>query len=100
MTLLILLENLVLENIQLNDFIYDLLAAYGHRKQSVTRLRSVESNMAAKNNAPRHDEIIWKHHLYFKYIEGDELHIAIDQMRKEKLIAVNKIRFVIVSNYD
>ncbi|NQZ52261.1 MAG: hypothetical protein HRT95_19440 [Moritella sp.] len=56
--------------------------------------------MAAKNNAPRHDEIIWKHHLYFKYIEGDELHIAIDQMRKEKLIAVNKIRFVIVSNYD
>ncbi len=96
----LLLKNIVSENIQLNDFIYDLLAAYGHRKQSVTRLRSGERNMAAKNNVPRHDEIIWKRHLYFKHIEGDELHTAIDKMRKEKLVAANKIRFVIVTNFD
>lgn len=82
------------------DFIYDLLLAYGHRKQSVTRLRSGERNLSSKGSEPRHDEIIWKRNLYFKQIEGNALHAEIDQMRKEKLVASNKIRFVIVTNFD
>ena len=74
--------------------------AYGHRKQSVTRLRSGERNLSSKGSEPRHDEIIWKRNLYFKQIEGNALHAEIDQMRKEKLVASNKIRFVIVTNFD
>jgi restriction-modification enzyme MmeI-like protein len=81
-------------------FIYELLLAYGHRKQSITRLRSGERNMASKSNEPYHDEIIWKRHLYYKQVEGSSLHAEIDQMCKEKLVTTNKTRFVIVTNFD
>ncbi|MDB4002505.1 hypothetical protein N9449_07335 [Oceanospirillaceae bacterium] len=86
--------------IEQDAFIYELLLAYGHRKQSVTRLRSSERNLSSKGNTPRHDEIIWKRHLYFKQVKGNALHAEIDQMRKEKLVATNKIRFVVVTNFD
>jgi hypothetical protein len=82
------------------DFIYELLLAYGHRKQSVTRLRSGERNLASKGGELSHSEIIWKRHLYFKQLEGGELLAEIDQMRKEKLVATNKIRFVIVTDFE
>ncbi|MCP3700923.1 MAG: DNRLRE domain-containing protein, partial [Aliivibrio sp.] len=62
-----------------DTFIYELLLAYGHRKQSVTRLRLGERNLASKGNAPRHDQIIWKRHLYFKQIEGNALHTPLCQ---------------------
>jgi hypothetical protein len=81
------------------DFIYELLLTYGHRKQSVTRLRSGERNLSSRGSEPMHDAIIWKRNLYFKHIEGNALHAEIDQMRKEKLVASNKIRFVIVTNF-
>ncbi|RMA82713.1 DNA methyltransferase [Umboniibacter marinipuniceus] len=95
-----LLNSMSSGDMEQSDFIYELLLAYGHRKQSVTRLRSGERNLSAKDNSPRHDEIIWKRHLYFKQVEGDALHTEIDQMRKEKLVTTNKIRFVIVTNFD
>lgn len=83
-----------------DDFIYELLLAYGHRKQSVTRLRSGERNLSSKDNTPRHDEVIWKRQLYYKQIKGNALHSEIDQICKEKLITTNKIRFVVVTNFD
>ncbi|MEH6467053.1 MAG: type IIL restriction-modification enzyme MmeI, partial [Porticoccus sp.] len=95
-----LISKLSSNEINSSNFIYELLLAYGHRKQSVSRLRSGERNMASKTNEPRHDEIIWKRHLYYRHVEGNELHAEIDQMRKEKLVTTNKIRFVIVTNFD
>lgn len=95
-----LLSDLVESRIDQENFIYELLLAYGHRKQSVTRLRSGERNMASKSNESLHDNVIWKRHLYFKQIKGSCLYDEIDQMRKEKLVATNKIRFVIVTNFD
>ncbi len=95
-----LLANLLSGKCQQEAFIYELLLAYGHRKQSVSRLRSGERNMASKSNEPHHEEIIWKRHLYYRHVEGNELHAEIDQMRKEKLVTTNKIRFVIVTNFD
>lgn len=95
-----LLSNLASGKYKQDEFIYELLLAYGHRKQSVSRLRSGERNMASKNNEPRHDEIIWKRNLYYKHIKGDALHAEIDRMRKEKLVFSNKLRFVIVTNFN
>ena len=95
-----LLTSLVEGGIEQDAFIYELLLAYGHRKQSVTRLRSGERNLSSKGNTPHHDEIIWKRHLYFKQVDGNALHAEIDQMRKEKLVTTNKIRFVIITNFD
>jgi len=100
-----LLTDLTEGRVEQGAFIYELLLAYGHRKQSVSRLRSGERNLAlkktaSKNNEPQHNEILWKRHLYFKQVEGGTLHAEIDQMRKEKLVTTNKIRFVIVTNFD
>ncbi|KZZ78846.1 DNA methyltransferase [Oleiphilus sp. HI0133] len=95
-----LLSNLNNSNVQQAEFIYELLLAYGHRKQSVSRLKSGERNLASRSNEPKHDEVIWKRHVYFKHVEGNVLHSVIDQMRNEKLVVTNKIRFVIVTNYD
>jgi len=83
-----------------SDFLYELLLAYGHRKQSITRLKSGERNLASKDNSPKHNEVIWKRHVYFKHVDSSELHSVIDQMRNEKLVTTNKIRFVIVTNFD
>lgn len=95
-----LLSRIAAGELEQSDFIYELLLAYGHRKQSVTRLRSGERNLSAKGGTPRHDEITWKRNLYFKHIDGDELHAEIDQIRKEKRVTTNKIRFVIVTNFN
>ena len=72
-----------------------MLLAYGHRKQSVTRLRSGERNLA-KNP----DEVIWKRQLYFKSTDNTELHHEIDRIKNEALVERHKIRFVIITNFD
>ena len=81
------------------DFIFELLLAYGHRKQSVTRLKSGERNLASKSNTPKHDEVIWKRHLHFKVVESSSLHTEIDRIRKEKSTQTFKVRFIIVTDY-
>lgn len=83
-----------------SQFIYELLLAYNHRKQSVTRLRSGERNLASTANTPLHDTIIWKRHLYFKSIQSDALYAQIDEMKNEKQVASNKLRFIIVTNFE
>jgi hypothetical protein len=93
-------QRLASGGIESHDFIYELLLAYGHRKQSVTRLRSGERNMASRSNDPNHGEVIWKRHLYYKHVDGIALYEEIDRIRKEKLVTTNKIRFVIVTNFD
>jgi hypothetical protein len=99
-----LLANLASGQCKQDDFIYELLLAYGHRKQSVSRLRSGERNLAIKGKGAgvevSHNEIIWKRHLYYKTVDGDSLLSEIDQMRKEKLVSTNKIRFIIVTDFD
>lgn len=99
-----LLANLASGQCTQDDFIYELLLAYGHRKQSVSRLRSGERNLALKGKGAgaeaSHNETIWKRHLYYKQVEGNALLSEIDQMRKEKLVSTNKIRFIIVTDFD
>lgn len=78
------------------DFIYEFLLAYGHRKQSVTRLKTGERNLA-RDEA---DTVFWKRHLYFKVDKSAELHGVIDAMRKEARTSRHKIRFVIATDFN
>ena len=78
-----------------DDFIYDLLLAYSHRKQSVTRLRSGERNLAKIKN-----EVVWKRHLYFKHCTGTALHADIDLMKNDPMVVRYKLRFIIATNFD
>lgn len=78
------------------DFIYELLLAYGHRSQSVGRVRSGERNLAED----KENSVFWKRQLYFKIADQQDLHNLIDQMRKEKRTETNKIRFLIVTDFN
>ena len=80
---------------QHDTFIYELLLAYGHRKQSVTRLRTGERNLADDPN-----EVIWKRHLYFKHTSNAELYADIDNMRSKNVVLRHKLRFLIVTNFN
>ena len=89
-----LISDLTSNAVSQNDFIYEMMLAYGHRKSSITRVRSGERNLATVDG-----EIHFKRHLYFKHSNSDSLHADIDRMKNEKLVARDKIRFVIVTDY-
>ena len=77
------------------DFIYDFLLSYGHRSQSVGRVRSGERNLAED----KENSVFWKRQLYFKIARQQDLHVLIDEMKKEKRTETNKIRFLIVTDF-
>lgn len=89
-----LVEHLVSGELATNDFIYELLLAYGHRNSTISMLKTGHYNIAKEPN-----EIIFKRHLYFKQIKGEGLHTEIDRMKSEKLVIANRTRFVIVTNF-
>lgn len=90
-----LIDRLAAGNVPAEDFIYELLLAYGHRASTVSMLRNGHYNIAKDP-----DEIIFKRHLYFKQIQGSALHAEIDRMRNQKLVATNRTRFVVCTNFD
>ncbi len=76
------------------DFIYEMMLAYGHRKSSVTRVRTGERNLATVEG-----EIHFKRHLYFKHSHPDSVHLDIDHMKNAKNVTRDKIRFVIATDF-
>jgi hypothetical protein len=89
-----LVEHLASGELATNDFIYELLLAYGHRNSTISMLKTGHYNIAKEP-----DEIIFKRHLYFKEIKGEALHSEIDRMKNEKLVLANRTRFVIATNF-
>lgn len=73
------------------NFIYDLLLAYGLPKASITRLRKGNLNLSKVDG-----EVSWKKKVFFKKVSDQDLHVAISSL-------VNNInheqRFVIVTDY-
>ena len=78
--------------------IFDLLAAYGHAKSTITRLRAENSTL---NKARRDNEVLWKKQLYYRYLEGaddDALLGAMAEAEADEKIAKAAPRFLIVSS--
>lgn len=69
--------------------------AYGHRSQSVGRVRSGERNLAED----KENSVFWKRQLYFKIAKQQDLYGLIDQMKQERRTEGNKIRFLIVTDF-
>ena len=75
------------------NFIYDLLRAYGISKTSITRLQKGDFNLS-KNEG----EILYKKKLLFKETSSDQLLAIIDELSQEENLKHNP-RFVVVTNY-
>jgi hypothetical protein len=88
-----LLQGFLNHDVTRQDFVYELLLSYGHRKSVVRRVKSGERNLA-KNEG----EVILKRHLYFKPCTTN-LFAEIDALKNSKTVATNKIRFVVVTDF-
>jgi len=84
----------VIDNFSKEEFIYDLLIAYGISKTSVTRLKKGDYNFA-KNDG----EILYKKKIFFKVEATDKLLSSIEEISKDERILKHKPRFVILTDY-
>ena len=82
-------------NVDKDEFIYQLMAAYGHRKTTIGRIKSGERNLADVAG-----EVRAKRHIYFKHCQGSNVLSDIDSMKKQPSVAREKIRFVIASDFN
>jgi type II restriction/modification system DNA methylase subunit YeeA len=89
-----LLQNFLSHDVSRDDFIYELLLSYGHRKSVVGRVKTGERNLSKVDG-----EVILKRHLFFKPCTSD-LFAEIDALKKSKLVLSNKIRFVVVTDFN
>lgn len=90
-------ENLkkVLGDLNREEFIYELLNAYGKPKASISRLKNGTYNLSKNAN-----EVLWKKEVFFKYTSSGNLHSTIDALRNDDLVKRHKPRFLIVTDFD
>jgi hypothetical protein len=80
----------LIDSFDKDEFIYDLLLAYGKPESSIKRLRG---NLNLSNVE---GEVSWKRHLLFKEERNADLHLTITELVKS---IKNDQRFVIVTDY-
>lgn len=78
-----------------DQFIYELMAAYGHRKTTVSRIKSGERNLAKVAG-----EVRAKRHIYFKHSDSNKVFSDIDGMKKEPSVTREKIRFIVATDFN
>lgn len=86
-------QNLI-NNFSKEEFIYDLLIAYGISKTSVTRLKKGDYNFAKTDG-----EILYKKKIFFKVEASNKLLSSLEEIAKEERIAKHKPRFIILTDY-
>jgi len=84
----------IFENFSKEDFLYDLLLAYGISKTSITRLKSGDFNLSKVEG-----EILYKKKVFFKEEKSDKLLSTIEKVAKEERILKHAPRFAIVTDY-
>lgn len=84
----------IIDNFSKEEFIYDLLLAYGISKTSVTRLKKGDFNLSKNKN-----EILYKKKIFFKVEEADKLLDTVDTLSKDESILKQQPRFMIATDY-
>lgn len=90
-----LASDIIANQVNKDEFIYQLMAAYGHRKTTIGRIKSGERNLAKVEG-----EVRAKRHIYFKQSQNDCVLFDIDNMKKEPSVTRDKIRFVIATDFN
>lgn len=85
-------QNLI-DNFSKEEFVFDLLVAYGISKTSVTRLKKGDYNLSKVEG-----EILYKKKIFFKVEATGKLLSSIDAISKEERILKHKPRFAIVTD--
>ncbi len=85
----------ILENFSKEDFLFDLLLAYGISKTSITRLKSGDFNLSKVDG-----EILYKKKVFFKQEKVDKLLSSIENIAKDERILKHSPRFAIVTDFN
>jgi len=86
-------QNLI-DNCSKDEFVFDLLVAYGISKTSVTRLKKGDYNLSKVE-----DEILYKKKIFFKVEAPDKLLSSIEDISKEDRILKHQPRFAVLTDY-
>lgn len=86
------IKNLI-RNFSQDNFIFDLLLAYGEPKATISRLRKGDLNQLESKG-----ELTHRKKLFFK-VATDHLHSTIDKLRNDSATLKQKPRFIIVTDY-
>lgn len=84
----------IIENFSKENFVYDLLLAYGISKASITRLKSGDFNLSKAEG-----EMLYKKKIFFKQEKANQLLSILESLAKEERIAKHTPRFAIVTDY-
>ena len=84
----------IIENFSEENFLYDLLLAYGISKTSITRLKSGDFNLSKVDG-----EILYKKKIFFKEEQAYKLLSSIESLTKEERIVKHSPRFALVTDY-
>lgn len=85
-------QNLI-DNFSKDEFVFDLLIAYGISKTSVTRLKKGDYNLSKVDG-----EILYKKKIFFKVEATDKLLSSIESITKEERILKQQPRFAILTD--
>jgi hypothetical protein len=84
----------LIDNFSKEEFIFDLLVAFGISKTSVTRLKKGDYNLSKIDG-----EILYKKKIFYKVEEPDNLLSSIEDLSKDERILKQQPRFTILTDY-
>ena len=84
----------LVKKISPDDFVYDLLLAYGTPKTTVTLLKKGNRNLSKKDG-----QIILKRKLFFQETQEQDLHGLIDLLKNDDVTHRHNPRFIVVTDY-
>jgi|26BtaG_2_1085354.scaffolds.fasta_scaffold00606_3 type I restriction-modification system DNA methylase subunit len=85
----------LVKNFNKEEFVFDLLQAYGISKTSITRLKKGDFNLSKIEG-----EVLYKSKMLFKEVKSGDLLNTIDELTKEPESLKHNPRFVIVTDYQ
>lgn len=87
--------NNLIKNFSQEEFVFDLLLAYGLPKATITLLKKGRHNLSKKE-----DIIILKRKLYFQEVHDVDLHETIDLLQKDRTTKSHSPRFIVVTDFE
>jgi type I restriction-modification system DNA methylase subunit len=85
----------VVKSVNEASFVYDLLLAYGQPKSTIKRLKDGGRNLS-KNPG----ELAWRKQLFFKSEKKRDLHLLIEELKRDEQAITHDPRFIVVTDFN